>query len=112
MHRTGRGRKDPLHLVVARRRIDRLYELSFEMVAVDDLELSRRYTDLAKRIGMRYTVRIPRDLKQMTCKECMVPLIPGRTSRVRIRNGRRIVTCLECGSCRRIPTRRVDHAKE
>jgi ribonuclease P protein subunit RPR2 len=102
MHRTGRGKKNPLHLAVAKRRIAGLYELSIERVREGDLDLARRYTELAKKIGMRYTVRIPQELKQMTCRSCMVPLVPGKTSRTRIRDGSRVVTCTECGFSRRI----------
>jgi ribonuclease P protein subunit RPR2 len=102
MHRTGRGKKNPVHLALAKKRIAGLYEMSFEKVREGDMDLARRYTTLAKRIGMRYTVRIPRDLKQMTCRSCMVPLIPGRTSRVRLRGGSRVLTCTECGHSRRI----------
>ena len=112
MHRTGRGKKNPAHLAVAKRRITALYDLSLEKVREGDLDLARRYTGLAKRIGMRYTVRIPRDLKQMTCRSCMVPLVPGRTARVRIRCGQRAITCHECGHTRRIGyKRRTDVAK-
>jgi len=103
MHRTGRGKKSHHHLVIARGRIDGLYRLSVEKLEAGDDDLARRYTSLAKRIGMRYTVRIPRPLKQMTCRECALPLLPGRTSRVRIRKGRRVVTCLGCGRSMRYP---------
>lgn len=106
MHRTGRGKKDPFHLAVARRRIETLYDLSFAMVQKDDLDMARRYTTLAKRIGMRYTVRIPREFKQFTCKECGVLLVPGRTSRVRVRGGKRVMTCTICGAVKRLPFRR------
>ena len=112
MQRTGRGKKDPIHLAVARRRIDKLYALSKEKVSEGDYELARRYTYLAKRIGMRYTVRVPRHLKQMTCESCMIPMVPGRTARVRMRNGRRILTCLKYGSIKRIPYRKTEHGKD
>lgn len=103
MRRTGRGKKNQLHLAVAKDRIARLYGLSFSMARSGDLDLARRYTSLARKIGMRYTVRIPTDLKRMTCRNCMLPLLPGRTSRVRVRPGKVTVTCLECGHSRRIP---------
>lgn len=106
MRRTGRGKKDQLHLAVAKDRIARLYTLSFDMARCGDLVLARRYTSLARKIGMRYTVRVPTDLKRMTCKNCMLPLLPGRTSRVRLRPGTLTITCLECGHSRRIPHRR------
>ncbi len=103
MRRTGRGKKHPLLLSVAGERIHRLYELSFDSLRSGDLERARRYTLMARRISMRTTRRIPVYLKRSTCKECMSPLIPGLNARVRIHDGRRIVTCLDCGKVRRFP---------
>ncbi len=103
MRRTGRGKKHPLLLSVAGERIHRLYELSFESLRSGDLERARRYTTMARRISMRTTRRIPTHLKRSTCKGCMSPLIPGLNARVRIHDGRNIITCLDCGEVRRFP---------
>jgi ribonuclease P protein subunit RPR2 len=73
------------------------------MARSGEMRFARRYLKLARKIGMRYTVRIPVHLKRMTCKNCMGPLLPGLTSRSRIRSGRKIVTCLECGHVSRYP---------
>ena len=69
-----------------------------------DYELARRYVELAKRIAMKYRVRIPRDLKMTYCKKCLYPYREGKF-RVRIRKSRVIVTCLNCGYVRRFPIR-------
>ena len=71
-----------------------------------DYELARRYVELAKRIAMRYRVRIPKELKMTYCKKCLYPYREGRF-RVRIRKSRVIVTCLNCGYVRRIPITRT-----
>ena len=111
MRRTGRGKKHPLLLSVAGERIQRLYELSFDSLRSGELERARRYTVMARRISMRTTGRIPPHLKRATCKACMSPLIPGLNSRVRIHDGRKVVTCLDCGEVRRYPFR-PDRSRE
>uniref|UniRef100_A0A7C2NG66 Ribonuclease P protein component 4 n=1 Tax=Archaeoglobus fulgidus TaxID=2234 RepID=A0A7C2NG66_ARCFL len=67
-----------------------------------DYELARRYVELAKKIAMRYRVRIPKELKMMYCKKCLYPYRAGKF-RVRVRKRRVIVKCLNCGFERRIP---------
>ncbi|HEC57643.1 MAG TPA: ribonuclease P [Candidatus Syntrophoarchaeum butanivorans] len=95
-----RRRRKALIREIAKERIIRLFEL-----AEDCPERSRRYLQLAKRIGMRYRVRIPPDLKRRMCKGCAVLLIPGRNARVRLhrRRGYITTTCLECGRVMRVP---------
>jgi len=71
-----------------------------------DRALARRYVALARRIGMRTGVRIPRSKKRFLCKCCGSPLIPGRNCRVRLRTKGwpiLIVTCLGCGALKRFP---------
>ena len=103
MRRTGRGKKSPFVRSTARDRIETLYHLAVERARAGDIELARRYTTLARKVGMRYTVRIPGGLKRFTCRRCMAPLIPGLNARVRLREGIETVTCLECGSIKRYP---------
>ncbi len=70
-----------------------------------DPRLSRRYTALAKKISMRTKVRIPAADKRYVCKGCGLPLIPGKSARVRVLPGnpRIVITCLACGQFRRYP---------
>ena len=67
-----------------------------------DYKLARRYVELARKIAMRYRVRIPKELKATYCKSCLYPYEAGRF-RARIRKKRVIITCLNCGYERRIP---------
>ncbi|MCI4371066.1 MAG: ribonuclease P [Thermoplasmata archaeon] len=72
---------------------------------------ARRYVELARRIGMRYNVRVPSPFKRSFCKECFAFLLPSVTSRVRIGGGRVIVTCASCGAVQRFPYRKEQAAK-
>ncbi|HYM38727.1 MAG TPA: ribonuclease P protein component 4 [Thermoplasmata archaeon] len=66
---------------------------------------ARRYVDLARRIGMRYNVRVPAAFKRRFCKECLAYLLPGVNARVRVGRGRIVVTCTACGAIQRMPFR-------
>ena len=49
----------------------------------------------------RNRLPIPRQTRHIICKGCKELLIPGVSSRVRIRGGQKITTCLNCGEIRR-----------
>lgn len=112
MQRRGRGKKRPQTIEAARSRIRSLYDLSFEMTRKGDLQMARRYLELARKIGMRYTVRTPEDLKKATCKGCMIPLVPGITARYRQRGGNTVITCLECGRIKRYSRKEKNAGEE
>jgi ribonuclease P protein subunit RPR2 len=101
MSRRGRGKKRPLVREAARIRIRTLYDISVASAMDGEIQRARYYLELARRIGMRYTVRIPSELKRITCKRCLAPLIPGRTARYRTGKGFQVITCLECGRIKR-----------
>ncbi|HEX9708367.1 MAG TPA: ribonuclease P [Candidatus Thermoplasmatota archaeon] len=62
---------------------------------------ARRYVDLARKIGMRYNVPMAREWKRWVCAGCGTYLVPGRNATVRLRPGRTVVTCQECGRVKR-----------
>jgi ribonuclease P protein subunit RPR2 len=66
---------------------------------------ARRYVELARRIGMRYNVRVPSEFKRRFCKECQAYLVPSVNARVRVGRGRVVVTCMACGAVQRFPFR-------
>ena len=95
--RIGSGRaKD-----VARERIDILMRLAVSETKAGNKERARRYVFIARRIGMKTKVPMPADTRY--CKHCGIPLVPGITSRVRLRDGRVTIRCLECAEFKRIP---------
>jgi len=86
----------------ALRSINALFKRADE-VFKEKPELADRYAQLARRIAMRCRVRIPRKWKRRYCKKCQKFLKPGVNARIRLRNKRIIITCLECGNKVRIP---------
>jgi ribonuclease P protein subunit RPR2 len=67
--------------------------------------LADRYIVLARRIGMRYNVRMLPEYRELYCRRCSAYWVEGRTLRTRLRRGRRVQTCLHCGHQRRVHIR-------
>lgn len=107
-----RGRKPGWQQDIARERILILFGLADGGFGKHP-ERSRRYVQLARRIGMRYNVKIPENLKGSFCKNCNSYLKPGVNCRVRASAGQRavIMKCLECGKITRRPYRREKAAR-
>lgn len=69
-----------------------------------DKTLANRYVSLARKIAMKVKLRFPQELKRRFCKHCYAYLMPGVNSRVRVRLGKVVTSCLECKKFMRIPT--------
>jgi len=61
-----------------------------------DPKLSNKYVNLARKIAMKHTLVIPKELKRKFCKHCYSYLVPGKNSRVRIQKSRVIYYCENC----------------
>lgn len=90
---------------VAAERISDLFALAEKEAASGHGSLADRYVALARRIGMRYNVRLLAQYRELYCRGCSRFWIEGRTVRTRLRDGRRVRTCLNCGRRRRIALR-------
>ncbi|HIH11676.1 TPA: ribonuclease P [Candidatus Woesearchaeota archaeon] len=64
--------------------------------------LAHRYVAMARKIAMKTKTRIPPMLKRQFCKFCYKYLQPGVNARVRVRQGKVIVSCFECKKFMRI----------
>lgn len=99
-----RGSKPEAWTKIAEERISILFGLAGKEFAKHP-ERSKRYVELARRIGMRYNVRFSKDMKMRFCRKCFSYLKPGVSSRVRTNKDRQAVTvtCLSCGHISRYP---------
>jgi ribonuclease P protein subunit RPR2 len=86
----------------AQDRIQDLFSLAETEVRRSPENLSRRYVTLARKIGMRYNVRLLREYRDLYCRGCSTFWVEGRSVRTRLRSGRRSQTCLQCGRVRRV----------
>jgi ribonuclease P protein subunit RPR2 len=87
---------------IARERISDLFALAEREAMRGEGRRSGRYVALARRIGMRYNVRLLPEYRDLYCRGCSTFWIDGRTVRTRLRSGRRVRTCLVCGRVRRV----------
>ncbi|MDI6639784.1 MAG: ribonuclease P protein component 4 [Methanocellales archaeon] len=87
---------------MARQRIERLFELAGQEFDGHP-DRSNRYVQLARQIGMRHNVRIPKELKRRMCRHCHSYLVPGSNAQVRLRGMYVVVTCLICERQMRYP---------
>lgn len=87
---------------LAMERIQRLFKLA-ESEYSSNPARSNKYVSLARKIGMRYLVRFPRELKVRFCKRCGGYLVPGDNCRIRLKGRYMVITCLKCGAIKRYP---------
>lgn len=87
---------------IARGRIRVLAEAAERAALAGRLDRAHRYAELIREVGMRHNVPLPREVKPFLCRGCDGFLLPGATSRVRLRGGRVVSTCLRCGRRRRV----------
>jgi ribonuclease P protein subunit RPR2 len=92
---------------IGRERIERLFSLAQKEFSKNP-QRSQSYVQLARKIAMRYNIRLPPELKRQYCKKCYKYLKPSINSRVRTNPKQRAVTvtCLECGHIMRYPYRK------
>ncbi len=91
------GKKNSNQQNLGRERIERLFELA-EKEFGEHPERAHRNVQLARKIAMRYNIRMPRRLKEKFCGKCYKYLSPNVNCEVKIRQGLLTVKCLECGN--------------
>ena len=89
--------------IIAKKRIDFLFNLAEKKALSEDFTLANRYIELARKISMRYLVPIKPEFKRKFCKHCYSFLLPNVNSRVRISRGKIIIFCKNCNKFTRIP---------
>jgi ribonuclease P protein subunit RPR2 len=99
-----RGKKPISQIKIAEERIAILLDLA-EREFAKYPERTKRYVQLARKIGLRYNVRLSKGQKRMFCKACNSLLIPGRTSQVRLKSEKKVVEvkCLICSRVYKYP---------
>jgi len=85
---------------IAIKRMFILYDKALEVLDKDK-ELARRYIYLMWRIKLKFRIKTPKKLRNKFCKKCFIPWVVGKTLSIRIRKGRIIYRCLNCGYVKR-----------
>jgi ribonuclease P protein subunit RPR2 len=92
---------------IAMQRIKTLFGLAKKTVH-EDQALAQRYVEIARKIAMAASVRLPKEYRLQVCRSCKSFILPGVNCRVRIKQRREphlVITCLNCGKHMRIPLR-------
>ena len=77
-------------------RIHRLFELA-EQNLKDHPDRSKRYIQLARKIGTRNNARFSTELKNKFCKKCNNFLKKDKTASLEVQGSFLKIKCLECG---------------
>jgi len=80
---------------IAYQRVERLISIALE-TAKYNLDLAMKQGELARKICLRFNLRLPFELKRFFCHGCKKFMVYGINSRVRLRGKVLIVTCLNC----------------
>jgi RNase P subunit RPR2 len=92
--RPGRVTKDDAAAII------KLLTESSVNLAHTDMELAKEQAALARRVMLRFNIRLDPSLKRFTCHGCKSLLVPGVNARVRLGHGKPTtirITCLDCG---------------
>ena len=84
---------------LARQRVELLMESALKW-ARKDLNLAKKQAALARKMAMKYRIRLPFKYRMLFCKGCKTFIVPGINARVRISGSSYralTITCLECG---------------
>ena len=92
-----------LQKTIAKKRIDKLFEIAEENALSGKFVLANRYVELARKISMRYLVPITKEYKLRFCKHCYAYLLPNVNSRVRVNKSKIVIHCNNCKKFMRIP---------
>ena len=97
--------KPAKHRKIALDRIEHLFKEA-DKAFKDNPHLSNRYVHLARKIGMKYKVKLPSALQKRFCKHCYKYIKPGVNCRVRLNENSVSYYCLGCKKFMRFPYKR------
>lgn len=89
---------------IAKKRIEFLFDEAKDSFK-KNIKLSDKYVKIARRIAMKYKIKLPSNLKKKFCKNCYRYLVPGANCRVRIHKHRIIYYCFSCKHYMRYPVK-------
>jgi len=108
-----RGKESGINVdAIARARIEILFSRAVR-VFPENPALGARYISLGRKIALRHAIRLGK-MRELYCKNCNSPRIPGVTAKYRATGGQFLsVSCLVCGETnrRKLGERREKGAK-
>lgn len=98
--RTRRSQKPEYQIKIAKERILILFDEAAK-AATDEPQLAQRHVQRAKKIGMRYNVRLGA-LRKRFCRHCFA-YFTGTNARRRLVRGMLKIKCLSCNRTMSVP---------
>jgi ribonuclease P protein subunit RPR2 len=114
MRKTGRRKARSEQKDIAAERIGILFSLADAAALQKDFDHADKLILQARKIAMKYNLRTPAEMRRKVCKYCGGYLLPGATSRVRLRSSeqRTEVRCLRCDKVMYYPYAREKKVKK
>jgi len=94
-------KKKDEQIKIAKQRIKELFKQAVDIFS-EDPKLSNRYVQLARKIAMKFKVKLTSTQKRKFCKHCYCFLMPGVNCTVRITGKTITYTCKKCKKFTRI----------
>jgi ribonuclease P protein subunit RPR2 len=92
---------------IAEERIIELFDLAEKNFAKYP-ERSHRYAELIRKIQLKFKIKLPLKIKRRICKKCDKFLKPGMNCKIRTKEGKLVIHCLECKNMVRIPYKKIN----
>lgn len=75
-----------------------------------NMDLAREQAALARRVRLRFNVRLDSSFKGFTCRGCKGLLVPGVNARVRLGHGKPTILRITCADCGRVNRKILESA--
>jgi ribonuclease P protein subunit RPR2 len=111
MHQRRHTSKPEKEKKIATERIEHLFDMA-STIFKEKPAMSDRYVELARKIAMKYKIKIKSSLKKKFCKHCHKFLMPNKTARIRLTDGHMTYYCLSCKKFMRFPYKKKTSQKE
>lgn len=82
--------------------IPKLLEKSKKAYKKGNKKLSKTYSKKIRYLYMKHKLKLPKSIKRQLCKHCYTVLIPSINSRIRTKDKKLIIYCLDCKHYTRI----------
>lgn len=96
------AKKNEEQIEIAKQHIERYFGLAKKEYGQRPA-LANRYVTLARKVAMKFKVRLSPAQKRLFCPHCYGFAMPGDNSRVRLYKGRLSYFCQNCGRSWRMP---------
>ncbi|MBU0665852.1 MAG: ribonuclease P protein component 4 [Nanoarchaeota archaeon] len=102
MAKSNYRRKQSVHVKIAKDRINHLFSRA-DIIFNSDESLSDRYVFIARRIAMKFKVKLGSVFKRKFCHNCYKYFRPGVNCSVRLHDKRLVYRCFNCKHIMRFP---------